>query len=131
MPPSRSWRNYPQTYRLEAARCKGCGKAYYPPRLICSACKGREFESFRMKPSGKIVTHTVIRTPSDEFSGLAPFAVGIIEMEDGPRLTLQIADVDFEELKTGLPVRLEFRRMFSEGESGVIHYGHKAVLVRK
>jgi hypothetical protein len=29
-----------------------------------------------------------------------------------------------------MPVRLEFRRLFSEGESGVIQYGYKAVPVR-
>ena len=28
MLPSKSWRAYPQTYRLEAGRCKKCGKTY-------------------------------------------------------------------------------------------------------
>ena len=83
-----------------------------------------------MKRTGKVVTHTVIRTPSDEFSGEAPFAVGIVEMDDGARLTTQIADVSFDEIKIGMPVKLEFRRYFSEGEAGVIQYGHKAVPVR-
>jgi uncharacterized OB-fold protein len=115
---------------LEAARCKKCGKVSFPPRLICNKCQGREFEHFNMKRTGKVVTHTVIRTPADEFSGEAPFAVGIIEMDDGARLTTQIADVPFEEIKIGMPVKLEFRRQYSEGESGIIHYGHKAVPVR-
>lgn len=131
MPPARSWRAYPQTYRLEAARCTKCGKAFYPPRLICPECHNRTFETFAMKRTGKIVSHTVVRTPSSAFSALQPFAVGIVEMDDGPRLTVQIADVKFEELKIGLPVRLEFRRIFSEGESGVIQYGHKAVPLRQ
>ncbi len=130
MPPAKSWRAYPQTYRLEAARCRKCDKVFFPPRLICDKCKGREFERFNMKRTGKVVTHTVIRTPSDEFSGEAPFAVGIIQMDGGARLTTQIADVDFDELKIGMPVRLEFRRNYSEGEAGIIHYGHKAVPVR-
>ena len=130
MPPARSWRAYPQTYRLEAARCKKCGKTFFPPRLVCNKCNGREFEHFNMKRTGKVVTHTVIRTPSDEFSGEAPFAVAIVQMDDGPRLTTQVADVSFEELKIGLPVKLEFRRQYSEGEAGIIHYGHKAVPLR-
>jgi uncharacterized OB-fold protein len=130
MPPAKSWRAYPQTYRLEAARCKKCTKVFFPPRLVCSKCGGREFERFNMKGTGKVVTHTIIRTPSDEFSGEAPFAAGIIQMDDGPRLTSQIVDVSFEEIKIGLPVKLEFRRQYSEGEAGVIHYGHKAVPVR-
>ncbi|MFH1144073.1 MAG: Zn-ribbon domain-containing OB-fold protein [Candidatus Eisenbacteria bacterium] len=130
MPPARSWRKYPQTYRLEAARCKKCGQTSFPPRLICPECRGRDFETYRMKRTGTVVTHTVVRTPSQEFAGLAPFAVGIVQMDDGPRLTVQIADVEFDELRIGMPVRLEFRRIYSEGEAGVILYGHKAVPLR-
>jgi uncharacterized protein len=130
MPPARAWRCYPQNYRLEAGRCKGCGAIYFPPRLICRECKSREFETFRLKDTGKVVTHTVIRTPSDEFTGQAPFAVGIIEMDDGVRLTCQIVDVGFDELKVGLPVKLEFRRIYAEGEAGVINYGYKAAPLR-
>ena len=130
MPPARSWRAYPQTYRLEAARCRTCGKAFFPPRLVCNKCNGRQFEHFDMKRTGKVVTHTIIRTPSDEFSGQAPFALGIIQMDDGPRLTSQIVDLPFEDVRIGMPVRLEFRRISSEGEAGAIHYGHKAVPVR-
>jgi len=130
MPPARSWRTYPQGYMLEAARCRKCGKAFFPPRLVCNKCQGREFEPFNMKRTGKVVTHTVIRTPADEFSGEAPFAVGVIEMDDGPRLTSQIVDVSFDEVKIGMPVKLEFRRLSSEGDAGIINYGHKAVPAR-
>ena len=84
-----------------------------------------------MKGTGKLVTHTIIRTPSDEFSGQAPFVVGIVQMDEGVRLTTQIADVSFDEVKIGLPVKLEFRRQYEEGEAGIIHYGHKAVPVRQ
>ncbi|MHC4101584.1 MAG: Zn-ribbon domain-containing OB-fold protein [Planctomycetota bacterium] len=131
MSTAKSWRTYPQSYRLEAARCKGCQKVFFPPRLICNQCNGREFEHFNMKRTGKVVTHTIIRTPADAFSGQAPFAVGIIEMDDGARLTAEIADVDLEEVKIGMPVMLEFRRHYSDGDAGVIHYGHKAVPVRQ
>ncbi len=131
MIPARAWRAYPQTYRLEAARCNKCEKVFFPPRLICSKCHGREFTRFNMKPTGKVVTHTVIRTPSDEFSGEAPFALGIVELDDGARLTTQIADVPFDQIKIGMKVKLEFRRQYAEGEAGTIHYGHKAVPLRK
>jgi len=131
MIPSRAWRAYPQTYRLEAARCNKCDKVFFPPRLICSKCHSRDFTKFNMNPTGKVLTHTIIRTPSDEFSGEAPFAVGVIELDGGGRLTTQIADVSFDELKVGMPVKLEFRRLYCEGEAGAIHYGHKAVPLRK
>ena len=130
MPPARAWRDYPQRYRLEAGRCKKCSKVFFPPRQICDKCGNRDFETFRLAPHGKIATYTVIRTPSKEFSDQAPFALGIIEMEEGVRLMAQIAEVDFEELSVGMPVRLEFRRLYEEGCEGLINYGHKAVPIR-
>ena len=129
MLPSRAWRAYPQRYRMEAGRCTKCGKTFFPPRLVCSKCHGRDFETFDMKLTGKVLTYTIIRTPGDEYYGEAPFAVGILQMEDGPRLTTQIVDVPFEQIKIGLPLRLQFRRIVSDGEAGTISYGHKAVPV--
>ena len=47
---------------------------------------------------------------------------------NGVRMMAQIGDVaDPADLEIGMPVRLEFRRIFSDGEAGVIFYGHKAV----
>jgi uncharacterized OB-fold protein len=130
MPTAKAWRTYPQVYRLEAARCTKCGKIFFPPRLVCSKCKSRDFARFNMKRTGRVLTHTIIRTPSEEFSGQAPFAVGIIELDGGGRLTAQIAEVDFDEIRIGMPVKLEFRRQISHGRDGAIQYGHKAVPIR-
>lgn len=127
MPSASSWRAYPQTYRLEAARCTSCGKHFFPPRLVCNSCGGRDFESYRMGVTGKVVTHTIIRTPADAYSGEAPFAVGVIQMDDGPRVTTQIVDTDLDAISIGMPVKLEFRQLYAEGSSGIIEYGHKAV----
>ena len=130
MPIASSWRAYPQAYRGEAGRCSKCGKMFFPPRQICNKCGGREFETFAMKRTGKVVTHTIIRTPGDNYTGEAPFAVGIIQVDDGPRITAQIVDVPFDELDIGMAVKLEFRRLYADGHSGVIEYGHKAVPLR-
>jgi len=43
-------------------------------------------------------------------------------------LTAQIVDCDFEDLKIGQKVRIEFRKIFDEGESGILCYGYKFVL---
>jgi len=122
-----SWRETPQRYRLEAATCTGCGKVLYPPRRICPKCKGREFKKTELPFEGKLVSYTVIRTPPPEFSDLAPYALGILEMQGGVRMHCQISDCDFQDLKVGMPLKLEFRRIREDGQAGMIHYGHKAV----
>jgi uncharacterized OB-fold protein len=53
--------------------------------------------------------------------------VGIAELDDGVKLTAQVVDCDFAELKVGMRVRLEFRKISEDGNAGAIHYGYKFV----
>lgn len=126
MPSARAWREYPQRYRYEAAVCS-CGKSFFPPRLICDSCGSREFEIKAMGRTGKVLTYTVIRIPPAPFKDQAPYICAIIEMDEGPRINAQLTDCRDEQLKVGLPVRIEFRKISEEGEAGIINYGYKAV----
>ncbi len=126
MPSARYTREIPQRYRLEAGKCSSCGKIYYPPRLVCT-CGGREFETVTLPDTGKVVTYTIIRVAPSDFTAEVPYALGIVEVEGGVRLMAQLVDVPHDEIKTGMPVRLEFRKIYQEGEAGIICYGHKAV----
>jgi len=125
--PSRYWREIPQRYRLEAVKCKKCGAILFPPRLICPECKSREFEKTKLAEKGKLLTFTIIRVPPHQFVDQAPYAVGIIELEDGVKLTGQIVDCDFKDLEIGQRVRVEFRKIYDEGEAGILCYGYKFV----
>jgi uncharacterized OB-fold protein len=126
---ARYWREIPQRYRYEAAQCKKCGKIFFPPRLVCSGCRGREFAPTRLAQDGAIETFTIIRVAPTGFGDEAPYAVGIIKLDDGAKLTAQIVDCEPESLKIGDRVRLEFRRVQQDGESGILCYGYKFVPV--
>ncbi|TFG40089.1 MAG: Zn-ribbon domain-containing OB-fold protein [Candidatus Aminicenantes bacterium] len=126
--PARAWREYPQRYRLEAAKCAKCSKILYPPRLVCPECGGRVFTPETLPRDGKVVTYTVIRVPPAGFTEQTPLPLALVELSNGVRLMVQIGDVeDPATLAIGMPVRLEFRRISWDGEAGVIFYGHKAV----
>jgi uncharacterized OB-fold protein len=124
---ARYWREIPQRYRLEAGRCKGCGEVSFPPRIVCSGCGGRDFETVKLTPEGKLLTYTVIRVGPSQFADQTPYALGVAELAGGVRLTAQIADCEFDDLSVGMPVRIEFRRIREEGEAGIICYGYKFV----
>jgi len=128
MPVPRYTREIPQRYRLEAGKCINCGKVFFPPRLICPNCKSRKFNTIRLQDEGTIVTFTVIRVASEQFSMETPYVVGIVELNDGVRITTQIVDCSPEEVAIGKPVKIVFRRIQAEGESGILCYGYKCRL---
>ena len=103
------------------------GHINFPPRLVCSECKGRKFSTVNLNDEGKLLTYTVVRVASDKFSKETPFAVGIVELNDGVKVTTQIADVEPEDLKIGQKVKLVFRRVQEDGKAGILCYGYKAV----
>jgi len=127
MPAPRYWREMPQRYRYEAVKCKKCGKVSFPPRIVCPICQAREFEKYVVNTHGTLDTYTVIRVAPSQFVDQAPYAIGIVNLGDDVRILCQIADCEPEELKIGMKVRLEFRRIQKEGEDGILCYGYKAV----
>ncbi|MEO0185319.1 MAG: Zn-ribbon domain-containing OB-fold protein [candidate division WOR-3 bacterium] len=128
MPSPRYTREMPQRYRLEAAKCKKCGKIFFPPRLICSNCKSRDFEKIKLSEEGKIVTYTTIRVAPEQFNTQVPYNVAVIELKDGVRLMAQVVDCKPEDMGIGKPVKIVFRKVQEEGAAGIICYGYKAIL---
>ena len=126
---ARHWREQPQRYRLEAGKCKVCGAIFFPPRLVCRECGSREFETIKLSGEGVIETFTIIRVPPTQFSDEAPYAVGIVKMAEGVKITTQIVDYPLDQIKTGQRVRFEFRRVQADGETGILCYGYKCVPV--
>jgi uncharacterized OB-fold protein len=124
------WRKIPQRYNLIGTRCERCGQHFFPPRTFCPHCR-REgiIAEHHFKGTGKVITYTVIRSASDQFEFTTPYVLAVVELDEGPRMTAQIA-VAPEEIKIGMPVTRVFRRIATDGESGIIHYGTKFVPVR-
>jgi len=127
MRPASVWRQQPQRYRLEAAKCAKCGKIHFPPRLICDGCRSRRFEKVRLAGKGKVVAFTVVQIGPEQFQDQQPYPVAILEMDEGVRLTCQMADTSPDEMRLGMRVTLQFRKIQADGEAGVIAYGYKAV----
>jgi len=124
---SRVWRENPQRYRLEAARFKKSGRTYFPPRQVDPVNGDTEFEIVNLPDEGKVVTYTVIRVAPSQFGDLNPYALAIAELTDGTKVMAQVTDCNVDEVKIGMPVRIEFRKVQSEGSHGVLAYGYKFV----
>ncbi len=74
--------------------------------------------------TGTVYSFTVIHNPPAGFELMAPYYIGIIELDSGQRLTAQLTDVDGEP-EIGMPVEMVTRRIKTDGEAGLISYGYK------
>lgn len=119
------WRLQRQKYNLFGTRCSTCNNVYFPPKDFCPECRRKgKIEKFRFSGKGKIISYTIIRVPPEGFEKFTPYAVAIIKLDEGTRISGQIVD-KVETVDIGKKVETVFRRISEDGESGLIHYGLK------
>ena len=94
--------------KIMGTKCKHCGAIICPPRTLCPKCLKDEFEWIELNGRGKLLTYTIIHFPPTQFQALAPYAVGIVKLEQGPQLSGMIKNVKLEDLKIGMDVQVDF-----------------------
>ncbi len=121
-------REIPHRYRLEAQKFTS-GFVSLPHRYCDPISGKKEYEKITLSGTGKILSYTIIHVSSDQFKLLTPYAVAIIETDEGARVTAMITDTKFDDLKIGARVEFVFRKIMEEGPSGIINYGYKAKVI--
>ncbi len=122
------WRRFGERYRLEGSRCKHCGECFYPKRDTCPKCRRHgNIKDITFSGKGKVFSYTIIRVPPEGFRLYVPYAIVIVELEEGTKVLSQIIDCDPEEVRIGMKVRACFRKIRSEHNTGLILYGFKFV----
>lgn len=130
------WRTIPQRYRLVGLKCKKCGSVNFPPKGVCKYCNNSsEFEEVNLSGKGKVHTFVLISAGgappefADQEKAGGQYPVAIVQLDEGPKVIGQMADVDPKEVKMDMPVTTELRKIYTE--EGVIRYGFKFVPERK
>ena len=92
--------------RLVVQRCTSCDVYQFYPRALCASCAG-ETEWVDASGRGTLYTFTVIRqNRSEAFAALSPYAVGLVELEEGVRMMSNIVECDVEELEVGMALEV-------------------------
>lgn len=94
--------------KIMAARCSECGTLLLPPRPVCTKCLSTDFKWVELRGKGKLLSYTVIHVSPVQFESMAPYTVGIVELEDGPHLPGMIRDVEPEKIRVGMDLKVDF-----------------------
>jgi uncharacterized OB-fold protein len=108
LPTVENFYNFCAEKKLMGIKCKRCSALIWPPRGICPKCLGDAFDWVELAGKGKLLTFTIIHFPPSQFQGLAPYAVGILRLEEGAQLPGMIREVRFTDLKIGMDLQVDF-----------------------
>jgi uncharacterized protein len=95
--------------KLMAGKCQKCGKIHLPPRPLCDNCYSQEFIWVEVSGKGKLLTYTIIHVAPPQFQALAPYTVGIVQLENGLKLPGMVSGVPEAELKVGMDLKIDFK----------------------
>ncbi|MHA2098639.1 MAG: Zn-ribbon domain-containing OB-fold protein [Candidatus Kariarchaeaceae archaeon] len=125
-----NWRLERSRYQMYGSQCAGCDTYYFPTAKICNKCGSQDLNGYEFTGKGKLVEWTKITEPARGFEMYAPIYYSIIELEEGIRTAVQLTSVtDESKLTSGKKTEMVFRKLFTDGEQGIVTYGFKARLV--
>jgi uncharacterized OB-fold protein len=93
---------------LRFQRCE-CGAWRHPPRVLCAACGSERWEWARASGRGRVFTWTVTHQAlHPAYADEVPYALVVVEMEEGVRMVSTLRDLDPSALELDLAVEVAF-----------------------
>ncbi|MEA3310556.1 MAG: Zn-ribbon domain-containing OB-fold protein [Chloroflexota bacterium] len=123
--------NFIAEHKLMGSHCQQCGDLYLPPRPRCPQCHQEEMKWVEFSGTGKLVAFTVVHVAPTAmltagYSFTKPYCTGIVEFENGARISAQILGVDVERPETieiGIALQVKFiQRSNGEGETTALAF---------
>lgn len=96
--------------KLMIRRCTKCKKAHHYPRALCPFCFG-DCEWEQASGKGTIYTFSVMERANP------PYAIGYVQLAEGPKVLTNFVDCDFKSLAIGQNVKVAFAPTETEGVS--------------
>ncbi len=113
--PAQDFYRFCKGHELRFQRCTQCGTWRHIPRDMCAKCGSASFEWARSSGKGRVFSWTTVAQPFlPQFASLVPYAVAVIELEEGVRMVSWVTDVTPEQLEIGMAVEVVFDDVTSE-----------------
>lgn len=120
-----AWRSSRKGYGIIGSKCANCKEFFYPEKKRCPKCESNELESYKFKGAGQVYSYSIIHHAPAGMEAHVPYAVAIIKLDEGPKITAQLADIDLEKIGIGMKVESCIRKIHEDGDAGLVHYGVK------
>ena len=97
-----------QAGELRLQKCNKCSKAYFPPRPFSPYTGTRNVEVFEASGRGTLHSYVIHHRPVPGFK--PPYAIAVVELEEGPRMMTNIIDCPQtpEALVLDMPLEVAF-----------------------
>ena len=95
--------------------CDGCGSVVFHPRCACPYCLSDSLRWAQSRGRGKVYSYSVIyRPPYEAWAAKVPYAVGIVELDEGFYMFTEIIHPQPEQIRIGMPVEVVFDKVTDE-----------------
>ncbi len=92
---------------LHLQRCDACDTWRHPPRVLCAACGSAAWSWQPSSGLGHVFTWTITHRAADPaFVDFVPYAIVVVELDEGPRIVGNLLELAPSELRLDLPVRV-------------------------
>jgi uncharacterized OB-fold protein len=78
---------------LRIQRCIDCDRFYFYPRAFCPSCLSSNVEWVTASGRAKLHSYVINHRPAPGFEEEAPYAIAIVELDEGPRMMTNIVGV--------------------------------------
>jgi uncharacterized OB-fold protein len=96
-------------HELVVQRCTGCGTHRFPARDICSRCLSRDAAWTPVSGRGSVFSWAIMhQVYHPGFAAEVPYAVVVIELDEGARLVSNLVDCPPADIRAGMPVEVVF-----------------------
>jgi len=96
-------------HRLLLPRCLRCGSYWFPASVTCPKCLSLQWEWAPSREKGKVHSFGVYhRVYQEGFEPEIPYAVALVQLDEGPRLLSNIVGCSPEELRCDMRVEVFF-----------------------
>ena len=113
--------NFLKDGKLMGSKCMKCGEISFPPRADCINCMSSDFEWTEYSGKGTLHTFTTIYIAPTGFDDIAPYIIGVLDLDGGGRLLGWIEELEEEEIKIGMKMKA-VPKIFEEIEEIKVYY---------